>query len=200
MSAVLPKVDTLSICEICKKKTLRVSLPICVRTTMIRWVVYLLRIFKMFHGLMNNSVLVLDEYWLEKTYSVENPVSLPLCLPQIPHGLAWDRTCTAAAAFLKTLTKLVMFPSQSPSQRTWMIRCGGYDQLDFVICGHDEDKDDDSDTWFCLNGGPIWPLSVTLLCLCGEQSPTLCRSLVCRRPVEGVASLILSERLSECDF
>ena len=38
------------------KKTWRVSLSIGVRNTMIRWVVYLLRIFKMFHGLMNNPV------------------------------------------------------------------------------------------------------------------------------------------------
>jgi len=38
------------------EKTWRVSLSIGVRTTMIRWVVYLLRIFKMFHGLMNNPV------------------------------------------------------------------------------------------------------------------------------------------------
>ena len=39
-----------------KKKTWRVSLSIGVRPTMIRRVVYLLRIFKMFHGLMNNTV------------------------------------------------------------------------------------------------------------------------------------------------
>jgi len=167
---------------------------------MIRWVVYLLRIFKMFHGLMNSPVLVLEEYWLEKTNSVENPVSLPLCGPQIPHGLAWDRTCTTAADFLKKVTKLVMFPSQSASQRAWMIRCGRHDQLDGVNCGHVEDKDDDSDTWFCSNGDPIWPLRITLLCLCEEQSPTLSRSLVCRRPVEAVASLIISERQNECDF
>ena len=44
MSAVVPKVDTLSICEICKK-TWRVALSSGVRTTMICWVVYLLRIF-----------------------------------------------------------------------------------------------------------------------------------------------------------
>jgi hypothetical protein len=56
MSTVLPKVDTLSICEIFLKKTWRVSLSIGVRITMIRCVVYLLRIFKMFHGLMNNPV------------------------------------------------------------------------------------------------------------------------------------------------
>jgi hypothetical protein len=55
MSAVLPKVDILSICEI-YKKTWRVSLSIGVRITTIRFVVYLLRIFKMFHGLMNNPV------------------------------------------------------------------------------------------------------------------------------------------------
>jgi hypothetical protein len=36
------------------KKTLRVSLSIGVRITMIHCVIYLLRIFKMFHGLMNN--------------------------------------------------------------------------------------------------------------------------------------------------
>jgi hypothetical protein len=40
-----PPEDTLSICEICKKKTWRVSLSISVRITMIRCVVYLLRIF-----------------------------------------------------------------------------------------------------------------------------------------------------------
>jgi len=39
------------------KKTSTVSLSIDVRITMIRCVVYLLRIFKMFHGLMNNPVL-----------------------------------------------------------------------------------------------------------------------------------------------
>jgi hypothetical protein len=38
------------------KKTWKVSLSIGVRNTMIRCVVYLLRIFKMFHGLMNNPV------------------------------------------------------------------------------------------------------------------------------------------------
>ena len=59
MSAVLPKVDTLSICEICKKKkTWRVYLSIGVRITMIRCIVCLLRIFKMFHRLMNNPVLL----------------------------------------------------------------------------------------------------------------------------------------------
>ena len=40
-----------------KKKTWRISLSIGVRTTVIRWVVHLLRIFKMFHWLMNNPVL-----------------------------------------------------------------------------------------------------------------------------------------------
>jgi len=35
------------------KKLGRVSLSIGIRTTMIRWVVYLLKIFKMFYGLMN---------------------------------------------------------------------------------------------------------------------------------------------------
>ena len=57
MSVVLPKVDTLIICELFLKKTWRVSISIDVRITMIRCVVYLLRIFKMFHGLMNNPVL-----------------------------------------------------------------------------------------------------------------------------------------------
>jgi len=38
------------------KKTWRGFLSIGVRTTMIRLVIYLLRIFKMFHELMNNSV------------------------------------------------------------------------------------------------------------------------------------------------
>ena len=40
------------------KKTSTVSLSIDVRITMISGVVYLLRIFKMFHGLMNNPVLL----------------------------------------------------------------------------------------------------------------------------------------------
>jgi len=39
-----------------KKKLPTVSLSIDVRITMILCVVYLLRIFKMFHGLMNNPV------------------------------------------------------------------------------------------------------------------------------------------------
>ena len=38
------------------KKTWRVSLSIGISVAMIRCVVYLLRIFKMFHGLMNNPV------------------------------------------------------------------------------------------------------------------------------------------------
>jgi cyanate permease len=38
------------------KTTWRVSLSIGVRITTIHYVVYLLRIFKMFHGLMNNPV------------------------------------------------------------------------------------------------------------------------------------------------
>ena len=67
MSAVLPKVDTLSICEIYLKKTWRVSLSIGVRNTMIRLVVYLLRIFKMFYGLMNNPVYLLT-WRVEITY------------------------------------------------------------------------------------------------------------------------------------
>jgi hypothetical protein len=55
MSAVLPKVDTLSFCEICKN-TWRVSLSTGVTITMIRCVVCLLLIFKKVYGLMNNSV------------------------------------------------------------------------------------------------------------------------------------------------
>jgi len=39
------------------KKSWRVSLSIGVKTTTIRWVVYLLRILTMFHGLINNLVL-----------------------------------------------------------------------------------------------------------------------------------------------
>ena len=42
-----------------KKNTWTVSLSIGVRITMIRCVVYLLRNFKLFHGLMNNPVLCL---------------------------------------------------------------------------------------------------------------------------------------------
>jgi hypothetical protein len=40
------------------ERTWRVSLSIGVRITVIRCVVYLLRIFKMFHGLKNNPVCV----------------------------------------------------------------------------------------------------------------------------------------------
>jgi hypothetical protein len=40
-----------------EKNSWRVSLSIGIRITAIRCVVYLLRIFKMFHGLMNNRVL-----------------------------------------------------------------------------------------------------------------------------------------------
>ena len=43
------------------KKTSTVSLSIDVRITMISGVVYLLRIFKMFHGLMNNPVYAFRE-------------------------------------------------------------------------------------------------------------------------------------------
>jgi hypothetical protein len=42
-------------------KTWEVSLSIGVRITMIRCVVYLLAIFKMFHGLMNNPVHILPK-------------------------------------------------------------------------------------------------------------------------------------------
>jgi hypothetical protein len=56
MSAVLPNVETLSIYEI-SKKIWRVSLSISVRITTVRCVVYLLQIFKMLHGLMNNPVV-----------------------------------------------------------------------------------------------------------------------------------------------
>jgi hypothetical protein len=55
INKLLPKVDILSICEIRKKKTWKVSLSIGVRISMIRCVVYLLRIFKIFHG-MNSPV------------------------------------------------------------------------------------------------------------------------------------------------
>jgi hypothetical protein len=146
------------------------------------------------------DVLVLEEYWLEKTNSMENPLSLSIYRPQIPHGLAWDRTCTAAAAFLQKATKLNMFTSHGLSKGTWMIRCGRHDQLDDVNCGHDEDDDDDSDTWFSSTDGPIWPLGIKLRCLRGEQIPTLSRSLVCRRPVEGVASPIISESKANTIF
>ena len=44
------------------KKTSTFSLSIDVRTTMISGVVYLLRIFKMFHGLMNNPVYIFTIY------------------------------------------------------------------------------------------------------------------------------------------
>ena len=40
------------------KKTWKVSLSIGVRTTMIVWVIYLMQIFKMFHGLTNNPVYI----------------------------------------------------------------------------------------------------------------------------------------------
>jgi hypothetical protein len=44
------------VCELFLKKTWKVSLSIDVRITMVRCVVYLLLIFKMVHGLMNNPV------------------------------------------------------------------------------------------------------------------------------------------------
>jgi hypothetical protein len=44
--------------ELFLKKTWKVSLSIGVRINMIRCVIYLLRIFKLFHGLMNNPVYV----------------------------------------------------------------------------------------------------------------------------------------------
>ena len=53
-------------------KTWRVSLSIGVRITMIRCVVYLLRIFKVIHGLMNNPVFALhrkkrlESTWLKR--------------------------------------------------------------------------------------------------------------------------------------
>jgi hypothetical protein len=46
--------------ELFLKKLWKVSLYIGVRIVMIRRVVYLLPIFKMFHGLMNNPVLKTD--------------------------------------------------------------------------------------------------------------------------------------------
>ena len=46
----------LSTVKYVKKKPWRVSLSLGIRTTMISWVVYLLRIFKMFHGLVNHPV------------------------------------------------------------------------------------------------------------------------------------------------
>jgi hypothetical protein len=49
-------------------KTGKVSLSIGVRITMIRCVVYLLVIFKMFHGLMNNPVYSVRYYpWFQVT-------------------------------------------------------------------------------------------------------------------------------------
>jgi hypothetical protein len=84
MSAVLPKVNTLSICEICKKSLERFSLSIGVRITVILCVVYLLRIFKIFHGFMNNPVYIFVrlavwnrrflEFWL--LFGWNNVVSL----------------------------------------------------------------------------------------------------------------------------
>jgi hypothetical protein len=44
--------------ELFLKKNWRVSLSISVRITMIRCIVYLLLIYKMVHGLINNSVLL----------------------------------------------------------------------------------------------------------------------------------------------
>jgi hypothetical protein len=45
--------------ELFVKKTWKVSLSVGVRITTIRCVVYLLLIFKMFHGIMNNPVYTL---------------------------------------------------------------------------------------------------------------------------------------------
>ena len=80
MSAVLPKVDTLSIYEI-YKKTWRVSLPIGGRTTMIRWVFYLLRILKCFTDLwitryMLSTIVRLGllSLWMYKSHSYKRNV------------------------------------------------------------------------------------------------------------------------------
>jgi len=58
------------------KKTPTVSLSIDVRITMISGVVYVLRIFKMFHGLMNNPVLYKNQ-WRDGTHilNTENGIS-----------------------------------------------------------------------------------------------------------------------------
>jgi hypothetical protein len=60
MSALLAMVDTLTIWEKERERERggRFSLSIGVKITMIRCVVYLLQIFKMFYGLMNNPVLI----------------------------------------------------------------------------------------------------------------------------------------------
>jgi hypothetical protein len=65
-----------------KKKYWRVSLSIGVIITMIRCVVYFLRIFKMFHGLMNNPVYLPIT---KNTYTKLNGVSFPLPL-YLVHG------------------------------------------------------------------------------------------------------------------
>ena len=71
-----------------QKKTLRVSVSISVRNTMIRWVVYLLWIFEMFHCLMNNpvypdilnSLLLSILLWKSVSQSVSHPVRQSVCL------------------------------------------------------------------------------------------------------------------------
>jgi hypothetical protein len=63
--------------ELFLKKTLKVSLSIGARITMIRCVVYLLLIFKLFHGLMNNPLYIgyfRSNFWLEKPFRQSGPL------------------------------------------------------------------------------------------------------------------------------
>jgi len=70
--------------------------------------------FALFFSLPTRSQISMGHCWIdsnrEKTEALgETPVPVPLCPPQIPHGLAWDRNRTAAATFwrLTTWTKLM---------------------------------------------------------------------------------------------
>jgi hypothetical protein len=68
------------------------SLSIGVRITMIRCVVYLLRIFKMFHGLMNNPVLLQENLTLWNMTTICSSFSVSLItsnFPSIPTVFCW---------------------------------------------------------------------------------------------------------------
>jgi len=80
-------------------KKRRVSLSIGIRTTMICWVVYLLRIFKMLHRLMNNPVL---KY-----------VYIPFSISVELHCMIFPKTFTNMQAwfFVTRITKIYSFMS-----------------------------------------------------------------------------------------
>jgi hypothetical protein len=55
-------------------------------------------------------------YWQGKTEGFgENPVPVPLCLPQIPHLLSWERTRTSAMRSRQLTTRSVTRPAIADS-------------------------------------------------------------------------------------